>query len=469
MNSVFVRDFLLEGGISHPVEFAKEYYQKYPAINIGFYPPFLYVSAAPFLAIFGATHAVSQAVIILYALWACVFIYLICRRQLDGVTSLAVTLCIAALPEMLRWSRQVQPDIPAIALLLATAYGLLRHLEGGRSGWLFFMAVCMGLAVLTRTQAIYAAPVCVFFVFFSKYPHRPSFGRRLLALGTAAVIALPAILMAAYFSQLYQSLAVEMPDMPKLWSLQNWLWYAKILPQQMGWAVVALVVAGLIAAVVASQKSGMTPPMRVVAALLCCSWVFFSVVSNKEPRFNLPSLPFLFMLAALGSYGLSARWTARATVLLALFLVCRAVVGHPVPVVAGFKEAVLAAQAVTPQERNVLISAHRDGSFIFDLRTVGHRRDIGSRRADKLFVEMKIVREMGIRNIDMSEKEIVDLLDREKISTVVSQFGYLSDQPTMLRFQKILDAGVFYEKHQTIPMTGETLADETELVVYKRR
>lgn len=469
MNGIFVRDFLLEGGLLHPIEFAQAYYQKYPAINIGFYPPFLYVSAAPFLAIFGATHAVSQAVISLYALCACVFIYLICRRQLDSVTSLAVTLCIAALPTMLLWSRQVQPDIPAIALLLATAYGLLRHLESGRSGWLFFMAVCMGLAVLTRSQAIYAAPACVFFVFFSKYPQRPAFGRRLLALGTGAVIALPAVLMAVYFSRVNQSLALEMPDKPKLWSLENWLWYAKVLPEQMGWAVVALVVVGLIAAVLTSKKSGMTPPMRVVAAFLGCSWVFFSVVSNKEPRFNLPSLPFLFMLAALGSYRLSARWTAGVSVLLALFLVAGAVQGPPVPVVAGFKEAVLAAQAVTPQERNVLISAHRDGSFIFNMRTVGNRRDIGSRRADKLFVEMKIMRQMGIRNIDMSEQEIVDLLDREKISTVVSQSGYLSDQPTMQRFQKILDAGVFYEKQQTIPMTGETRADETELVVYKRR
>lgn len=469
LNGIFIRDFFLEGGLLHPIEFAQTYYQKYPAINIGFYPPFLYVSAAPFLALFGATHTVSQAVISLYALCACVFIFMICRRQLDSVTSLAVTLSIAALPTMLLWSRQVQPDIPAIALLLATAYGLLRHLESGRSGWLFFMSICMGLAVLTRSQAIYAVPACVFFVFFAKYPQRPALRLRLMAMGTGAVIALPAVLMAVYFSRVNQSLALEMPDKPKIWSLENWFWYAKVLPEQVGWGVVALLCVGLIATVFTSKKSGMTPPMQVVAAFLCCSWVFFSVVSNKEPRFNLPSLPFLFLLAAFGCYRLSARWTAAGSVLLALFLVVGAVQGPPVPVVAGFKEAALTAQALTPHERNVLISAHRDGSFIFNMRTVGGRRDIGSRRADKLFVEMKIMRQMGIRNIEMSEQEIVDLLDREKISTVVSQSGYLSDQPTMQRFQNILEAGVFYEKQKTIPLIGETRADEKELVVYKRR
>ncbi|RYD90608.1 MAG: hypothetical protein EOP50_15695, partial [Sphingobacteriales bacterium] len=76
-NGVFIRDFLLDGGLFNPVKFASEYYRKYPAVNIGFYPPLFYLTSAPFLAVFGANHAVSQAVVTLYALGGMTLAYFI--------------------------------------------------------------------------------------------------------------------------------------------------------------------------------------------------------------------------------------------------------------------------------------------------------------------------------------------------------------------------------------------------------
>ncbi len=292
---------------------------------------------------------------------------------------------------------------------------------------------------------------------------------RLAALGLAGLIALPAVLMAAYFSQVNQSLVVQMPGRPQFLSWQNWFWYAGVLPRQIGWPALAVVVAGCIAACVAWLRNGMTPSMRVALAFFCCSWLFFTVVSNKEPRFNLPSLPFLFMFSVLGLFMVLPRLTRALLVVLAGWLVFQAVVAEPVPVVTGFKEAALAAQALTPPGGNVLVSARRDGSFIFNMRTLGERRDIGVRRADKLFVEMKIMREMGIRDMHMSEQDILNLLDHEKIAAIVSQTGYLDDQPTMQNFHKMLEAGARYEKLRTIPMTGDTSPEEAELVVYKRK
>ena len=42
MNGVFLRDFVMEGGLLHPIHFSSTYYEKYPGINIGFYPPFFF-------------------------------------------------------------------------------------------------------------------------------------------------------------------------------------------------------------------------------------------------------------------------------------------------------------------------------------------------------------------------------------------------------------------------------------------
>lgn len=468
MNGVFVRDFVLEGGLLHPVRYATAYYQQYPGINIGFYPPLFYLTAAPFLMVFGASHAVMQAVVLLYALAAGLFTYLIATRQMPALPALATALCVLGLPEMALWSRQVQLDIPAIALLLATAYFLIRHLEGGKAGWLWATSICLGLAMLTRVQAIYAVPVAGLFLLAYRGGQYPSFKVKACAAIPLAALSLPSVLAALYFSRTNQALAGSMPDMPSLWSLDNWTWYAGKLPEQMGWPALLAAVAGALAAVALLRRQRSIAG-GVVIAFCLGSWAFFSIVSNKEPRFNLPSLPFLFIAGSMGLHWVAPRAARLLLPLLALWLAAQSLWLTEVPVVGGFKQAALLSASLAPRNANTLISAHRDGSYIFDVRTLTDRPDIGIRRADKLFVEMSIMRQLGIRDRNLDQEAIARLLQSQNIAVIVSQAGYLSDQPTMRNFQAILDAGNLYEKVQAIPMTGKTGTDERELVVYKRK
>ena len=468
MNGVFLRDFLLEGGLFNPIGFAKAYYQQYPAINIGFYPPFLYLSSVPFLTIFGASHAVAQAVVTLYALGAGVMVYLICQQAMDKLSALATALGVMAIPAMALWSRQVQLDVPAVALLLATAWALIWYLQTGRSRWLLATALFLGLAMLTRMQAGYAAPAVALFALFHKTPQRPPLRVWVGATVLFLVLALPSVGSALYFSRVTGNLAGAMPDMPVLWSVENWTWYAKVLPEQVSMPVVFLIVAGLVCAIVATVRSGASVQMKVVAAFALSSWVFFSVVSNKETRFNLPSLPFLYMLAALGIYQLSALLARVLLVVAAAWLCYLSVEVAQVPVADGFREAARLAQQHTPPGQNVLISAHRDGNFIFDMRTMGERRDIGVRRADKLFVEINIMRQLGIKDQNLDGAGIKAILENQGIAVVVAQTGYLADQPSMQAFQKVLDEGRSFRVVGRVPMRGKVRNDERELVIYAR-
>jgi len=469
MNGVFIRDFFLEGGLFNPIRYASDYYLKYPGINIGFYPPLFYFSSAPFLAVFGATHAVSQAVVVLYSLAAAVFAYLLCARRMDRLSALAVAACIVTLPEMALWTRQVQLDVPAVAVLLATAYSLVRHLEGGERKWLYATTILLGMAVLTRAQAVYAVPAILFFLFAYKYPSRPALRTRLAALIPLAILAAPSMLMVAYFSKINQSQTVRMEGMPELWSVENWVWYASYLPEQMGWPAVIVVIAGLIASVFLLAKKNLPRVATVLAVFCICSWCFFTLISNKEARFNLPSLPFLFLFCVLALYALLPQAVRILTPALAVWLSFQALTMEDVPVVTGFKEAAAMAQANTPPGGNVLVSAHRDGNFIYDMRTTGNRRDIGVRRADKMFVEIKIARTFGVTDKNLTEAEIVELLDRHKVATLVVQDGYLADLASMQNFQKVLDSGKYYRPIKTIDLRGATRPDERQLTVYVRR
>ncbi|MDC8759659.1 ArnT family glycosyltransferase [Janthinobacterium fluminis] len=469
MNGVFLSDLLSEGGLAHPLRYARAYYEQYPAINIGFYPPFFYLSSVPLLLLFGASHAVAQAAVALYTLMLGALVCLICRRAMDHASALATALCVLLLAPVALWSRQVQLDVPAAAMHFLTAGLLIRHLETQRQGWLFAAAVCLGLSMLTRVQGVFAVPVFLFFVFGRGGAGRPALGKRIAATAIAGLIALPAMLMVAYFSKVNQALATAAPGMPPLWSLANWTWYAGQLPLQLGWPALCLAVAGLAAAARAAATGRATPALRVLAAYTVCAWIFFSVVSNKDPRFNLPGMLFLFVLAAHGLYLCAAPAARLFLPALAAWLLLQLGATPAVPVVGGFPEAAAAAQALTPQQANVLISAHRDGNFIYALRTLGRRRDIGVCRADKLFVEIHIMRELGVRDRNLDRQAILAMLDRHKVATVVAQPGYLSDQPSMRNFQALLDDGVHYARVRTVALTGQTGRDERALVIYQRR
>jgi hypothetical protein len=468
-NGVFIRDFLLDGGLFNPVKFASEYYRKYPAVNIGFYPPLFYLTSAPFLAVFGANHAVSQAVVTLYALGGMTLAYFICVRHMDRLSAAAIAACVITLPEMALWARQVQLDIPAITMLLATALALSRFLENGQTKWLYATTILLGLAVLTRVQALSVAPALLFFLLHPAYSRLASFKTRLISLVPLVILSLPSIAMFVYFSKINQSQVVQMQGMPSIASIANWVWYASCLPEQMGWPALAVTLCGLAAALWMAVTKRL-PATAVVLGMFCLSsWIFFTVVSNKEPRFNLPSVPFLFLFAAISLTRLSPRITRPVLAALALWLAYQAVFAVKVPVVSGFQEAVDVVQANTPPKGNVLISAHRDGSFIYDMRTTGHRSDIGVRRADKLLVEISIHRQFGIKDQNLSADDLLALFKRENITTIVAQNDYLKDQGTMQTFQQLLDSGNYFKVVKTVQLSGATRPDEKTLTVYTIR
>ncbi len=472
MNGVFLRDLIMEGGLLRPLAFANAYYEQYPAINIGFYPPFLYLSSVPFLIVFGVDHSVSQAVVTGYLGLAGLAVYAICIRTSHRTVATAAAICVMGLPEIALWGSQVQLDVPALALLLWLTYFLLRYMDRMEHQWMWAVAICLGLSILTRIQVLFAAlPASGLLLFYYRRGFEPpALKYRIAALVVAVAIAAPTFFMALYFSQVNQSLATKMPNMPPLLSTENWTWYLEALPAQLGPWGLCLVILGSIASawhVIARRRA--EKDLILLSAMCLSSWIFFTVVSNKEPRFNLPSLPFLVLIAVWGLERCNIRLARILMTLAGGLIAYHAVLASDLPKVTGFREAATLAQQRTQFGMNVLISAHRDGSFIHSMRTTGDRKDIGIRRADKMFVDIKIMRQLGIRDRDLNVAAIEKMLYEEHVTTIVAQEEYLSDQPSMQNFAGLLKSGQNFVKVATIPITGATRKDENTLSIYIRR
>jgi hypothetical protein len=346
---------------------------------------------------------------------------------------------------------------------------LIRHIRSGRVSTLFGTVICLGLALETRLQAGYAVLVVLGFLFLYRYPNRPSLAIRIGAAAVLCGMALPSVLMFMHFGRVYTTLATAMPMMPSVLSIENWTWYLQKLPAQLGMPALILTLCGIIASVWSARKNKPSLEIVVVGCFGLASWTAFSVISNKEPRFDLPTVPFVLMFASIGLYQFEPRLARIAISSVALFCAIQAIVFDRVPVVAGFEAAAKSAAQNTPPSSNVLVSAHRDGSFVFDLRALGTRPDIGVRRADKLFVQMSIMRQLGIQDRRLDRQAILEILDREKIATIVAQRDYLIDQPTMRAFQELLDLHEYFVPVSQIAMTGTLLPEEKELIVYRRK
>jgi hypothetical protein len=389
----------------------------------------------------------------------------------------------------------------------------MQWLSEPRDRWLWLAALLLGCAMLTRVQTVFVWPLWLVVVMLHPVARAQRWRLRIGATALYGLLSLPSVASALYFAKVMGSLAAQMPDMPDRWSWANWGWYAARMPDQLGFVGTALLLLGLLLLIeqgarAAKRRQALPSPARLTlwmalsTALL--AWLFFSLVSNKEPRFSLPVLPFAMLAALLAiarqpqtagheaarlavpteSAGRPARvglralawqpmrvWPRVLVVLLATGMGAEAWVMQrwtDVPRVTGHRDAaLLAAQLATPGSR-VMISAHRDGNFIFALRTWGQRPDLAVRRADKLLVDMTIMRQLGIQDRGLNEDDIGRLLDRERVSVVVAQTGYLADQPSMQALDRMLDTHCCFQLRQTLPIEGQHRPDEAALRVYVR-
>jgi hypothetical protein len=348
-----------------PIEFAVRYFARYPVIQPTTYPPLLHVVEGLVFAIAGPSPYVARAIVLVTGIATGLYTMQWGRRWIAPPAGWAGAM-LGFVPGILTWSNAVMLNMPATALGLASIYYIRRWLESARTKHLALSVGLMAAVLVTYYPGAVAFAVIAAFAISRRRAIRVD--RKLIWVGAAIVAACVPLLIAIVFSPVHT--ARHLPSLAFLTQASTWILYWWILPQVMGWPLLALSLAGAVAGL-------LTPRWRSEAALLA-TWfgaliVVLSLQPARDPRYLLLAAPALVLAAAVGIAAIAERWRAPRGVLSVIAIVVMFALGLVyarsirVPRVTGFREAAEYLREVGPRDA-VLYDGPRSQLFTFYVR-----------------------------------------------------------------------------------------------------
>lgn len=471
LNGVFVRDFLIAMPLEDPRQYAVDYYLRYPALTILFYPPLFSAFLAGSYSIFGFSHAVAQGTVAFFHLALGLAGYMLARRWMTHGYAIAASLLLAGAPEIASWGRQLMLDIPAYAWLVLMAVAFVRYLDHGESRYLWLTVALFVAALYTKQTSLFVIFALAAGVIASQ--GRQAFRNPQLWIAAVALLLLlvPLVVLHLKFGQVNAAsiLGSQRADASRL-SIEAWTYYATQLPSQLGWPTVILSVIYLVGAAVKRDWRLPRAHMVFLVAWFVAGYLLFSYIMVREPRHDLMVLLPLPIFAVLAIKGIAGSrfgktgFTVAGAV--AVGSVAWSVGAYPVHWVSGYSEVAGVVLEQAPRNSVVLFSGYRDGSFIFNIRA-GMRSDVSVARADKFLLRVAIERERGVQDRNLTADRIEGLIKRHAIHYVVAETGFWDDLPSMAALKSLLHDTSRFAVVRRVATRANYPNTDRELVVYR--
>lgn len=474
MNGVFLKDFVAAAPLDRPAQFAYDYYARYPALTILFYPPLFYVLSAPLYAVFGVSHSTALLAVMLHYLafgWGA---YKLAGLWLRPLAALGVAAAMVLLPELAFWGRQIMLEIPSFAWLVWSAFHFVRHLRTGRTRSLVFATALLVLAMYSKVSVCFVAAAYAAALLHARGLAVLKEARLWWTVLAAVVALVPLVILTVKFGQAnVQSVSGVADSVASRRSLDGWLWYAKQFPIQLGWPLLLGLIGLALGALGFARSKGQAsvlqrPELTLWLAWLAAGYVFFSLIDLKEARHSVYLLlPMVLLPLIAVARLLTPTVTAAVATGMAVLAGAWTFTQRPVLFVDGYADVARWVGDRAPASSAVLFSGYRDGAFIFNVRALPDRPDLSVVRADKLLLNVAVRRELGVQQKDVTEEQLRADLNRLAVHYLVVQPGFWNDLPAMQRFERVLADKQQFTEVARFKTPANFPAHETELVVYR--
>lgn len=307
------RAYLLDFPWPSPMPFAQRFYDSYPMIGIGHWPPLFYLAQGLWMALFGGSVASALLLMALFtAATAAVLVWI--SEPLVGVpiaSALGLVFLIAPLTE--KYARAVMAEMPLTLLALLAAVAYARYLSTRRTGDAVWFGVAASAAILTKPNGLALALLPPIAVALARQP-------RIIAKRSFWIPALIVLIVCGPWYVLTARMASDgwSTSYDPSWLLRNPITSNAIdTLGVLGVPILLLAGAGAWLALSGRAGDGEDANARdraaVMAALALSTWIFISViVPVRGDRHLLPVLPPLLFFAGIAcrriAGGASAPW-----------------------------------------------------------------------------------------------------------------------------------------------------------------
>ncbi len=261
-----------------------------------YYPPFVSYTAVPVYRILGESELAGVIVMTLYFILFVLCTYLTGSLLFERTTGLLAAVFVAGSAIVLQYSRMFMLDLPLAAMASASFYLLIKTESFSRPVMSLILGIIIGCGVLTKwTFPLYIiVPVLYFFLRgFGESRHKSRrTGYLLLTAGAAVLVAAPWYLVHAIPILLSRGGELERGPM----SLAGHaLYYLASLPAEISLAGLAVLAAGIC---FYFWGTGYRQPLLLF--WFGGAYVLLSCIGFKQPRFAIPLLEPLVLIAAAG-------------------------------------------------------------------------------------------------------------------------------------------------------------------------
>jgi hypothetical protein len=457
MDGVFVRDLIADRPFSHPVEYARNYYAKYPAVAVLHWPPLFPSLEAILFLIFGPSFWASRVLVEAFALLGAYFWYRIAERFGLWWRAFLSAIIFCLLPTIMLFESVVMLEIPHLALCLATIYFWLHWVESKRMSE-FWKMTAFGVAALLT----YQASVFLLFLLGLDFVLARRF-KLLRSWQVAAGVAMGLALVLSWYAFAIQNVTMTYQraighHMDHVMESSELFFYPGTLPGQLGFLLLILALVGIVYALLKAARQYYFLFVWIASAYIC-----FTAISEKSPRHIFIWLPPLVYFALLGVEAIvpRRRWNWLPYTALAIYILFGAF-RFQRPQLFGL-QTVARFVLAQPESDLVYYQGALNGDFIFNVRRLDPQKQRMVAR-DKQVEVTEIV--YAHRPVIQTASEFVDLFRTWGIRYAIVES--MDTSPDLKWTHAVLRSGQF-DLVRTFPIQGDADLNGDQIEVYRYR
>ena len=423
MDGVFIRDFLQEMPLTKVFEFTATYYARYPALSIGYKPPFFAFVEAIFNILFGINLWGSRLAVLAFALAGVWAYFRLVQRMSDTPTAFFSSSLLVTTPFVAQWGWYTMLEIPALSMCLLASYAFYLFLTDHGKRYLYATAILVPLSAWTKQTAVFT--VLWFFLYAALAGKLLGILKRKstwFAMIIAGMLLIPLAILTIWLGELNiaQSIGGDPPKINLLASnsrsyLLQYIYL--IYHQQLTGPVLLLGLAGMALAAAKRHRASL-----YFACLIAATYIVFTFfVSAKEARYTIFWIPAFTYFAAFPIYQLRniklvAKVSSLILVIVILYQIYATYQREP-RYATGYDQAAKVALS-NLRGPTVLIDAYNNGYFTYFIRSLDPARSTVVLRGDKLLSSSAVWR--GQLTIHAhNESDIRDILDKYGVTIIV--------------------------------------------------